>query len=83
MAEHFIQKMHLKKGALHKELSVPINETIPSGLLHKAEHSENPKLAKRANMADTLKHLRKKHGGKIHGGHSLPRLDRKPRHRGG
>lgn len=82
MAEMFIKKAIKHPGALHKELHVPIGETIPTGKLEKATHSENPKLAKRANLAKTLRHLHKKHGGAIHGGKSLPRLDRKPRGRG-
>ena len=50
-------------GALHKELGVPKGDTIPSGKLQKAAHSDNPKLAKRANLALTLKKLHHRHGG--------------------
>lgn len=51
------------KGALHKSLGVPQGDTIPSGKLKKAAHSDNPTLAKRANLAMTLKKLHKRHGG--------------------
>ena len=53
------------KGLLHRELHVPRGETIPSGKLKRAEHSENPKLAKRAILAETLKALHKRHGGEV------------------
>jgi hypothetical protein len=59
MAEKFIQKMHMKKGALHRELHVPVGEKIPEKKLAKAEHSKNPKLRKRAVLAETLGKLKK------------------------
>lgn len=45
----------MKKGALHRELGVAQGKDIPERRLEKAEHSDNPKLAKRARLADTLK----------------------------
>lgn len=57
--EKWIQKMHMKKGALHKELGVKEGEKIPAKKLEKAEHSKNPKLKKRADLAKTLKKLHK------------------------
>ena len=48
-----------KPGALHKSLGVPQGEKIPAKKLEKATKSDNPKLAKRANLAKTLKGLRK------------------------
>jgi hypothetical protein len=59
----WIQEAIKHKGALHKSLHVPAGEKIPEKKLKKAEHSSNPKLAKRAHLAETLKHLHKKHGG--------------------
>jgi hypothetical protein len=53
----FIQKMHMKKGALHKSLHVPMGKKIPEGMLEKAANSKNPKLRHRANLAETLKKL--------------------------
>lgn len=50
-------------GALHKELGVPEGKKIPAKRLEKAEHSDNPKLAKRARLAETLKGLHKADGG--------------------
>ncbi len=43
------------KGALHRNLGVPEGEKIPEKKLEKAEHSENPKIRKEANLARTLK----------------------------
>lgn len=54
MAEHWIQKMHMKKGALHKELGVPAGTKIPAKKLTAATHSSNPDEAKRAVLAKTL-----------------------------
>jgi hypothetical protein len=63
MAENWINGAIKKPGALRKALKVPAGETIPTGKLTKAAHSENPTLAKRANLAMTLKKLNKRHGG--------------------
>lgn len=43
-----------KPGALHKELGVPAKKKIPASKLKKAEHSKNPTLKKRAELAKTL-----------------------------
>ncbi len=58
--EKFIQDMHMKKGALHKELGVKEGKKIPEKMLKKAEHSKNPTLKKRAVLAETLKGFKKK-----------------------
>jgi hypothetical protein len=50
----------MKKGALHEELGVPKGKKIPKSKLKKAEKSKNPKLKKRAVLAETLGKLRKK-----------------------
>lgn len=42
-------------GALHRSLGVPQGEKIPEKKLAKAENSDNPTLAKRARLAETLK----------------------------
>ena len=52
-----------KPGALHKSLHVPQGEKIPEKKLEKAANSDNPTLAKRARLAETLKKLHKRHGG--------------------
>jgi hypothetical protein len=46
-------------GALHKELGVKEGKKIPAKKLEKAEHSKNPTLRKRANLAKTLKKMHK------------------------
>lgn len=47
------------KGKLHRELGVPEGKKIPSSKLKKAEHSKNPKLKKRAILANTLEGFHK------------------------
>jgi hypothetical protein len=59
-AKKWIQGMHMKKGALHSQLHVPQGQKIPAAKLAKAEHSSNPKLARRARLAETLKGLHHK-----------------------
>lgn len=49
-----------KKGALHKELGVPMDKKIPKNKLEKATHSKNPLVKKRANLANTLRKLKNK-----------------------
>lgn len=60
MAEKWIQKAIKKKGALRKSLGVKKGEKISEKKLEKAEKSKNPKTRKRAVLAETLKHMRKK-----------------------
>lgn len=53
------------KGALHKAMHVPEGHKIPQGRLEKAAHADNPHVAKMANLARTLEHLHKRHGGAV------------------
>jgi len=46
-------------GALRKSLKVPAGEKIPAAKLAAASKSSNPTLAKRANLAKTLRGLNK------------------------
>lgn len=55
----WIQEAIKHPGALHKELHVPEGKKIPSSKL-KAAEKKGGKLGKRAHLAETLKHLRKK-----------------------
>lgn len=55
MAEKWIGKIGMKKGALHKNLGIPENKKIPEKKLNKAAHSSNPTIARRARLAKTLK----------------------------
>lgn len=59
MAEKWIQKANIKKGALRKELNVPEGKKIPAKKLEKAAHSSNPTLKKRAVLAETFKKMKK------------------------
>jgi len=58
--KNFIQKAIKHPGALHKALHVPEGKKIPESKLEKAEHSKNPTMRKRAQLAETLKHLGKR-----------------------
>jgi len=65
MAEKWIQGAIKHPGSLRKALHVPEGKDIPSGKLEKAAHSENPTLAKKANLAKTLKAMHRKYGGDV------------------
>ena len=52
----FIQAMHMKKGALHKELHVPMGKKIPKEKLEEAAHHKGIE-GKRARLAETLEGL--------------------------
>jgi len=56
----WIQKAIKHPGALHKALGVPKGKKISESKLEKAEHSKNPKTAKRARLAETLKKLKRR-----------------------
>lgn len=60
MANKWIKKAIKHPGALHKELGVPAGKNIPKKKLAKAAKSKNPKLKKRAVLAETLGKIRKK-----------------------
>lgn len=63
----WIQSAIKHPGALHKELGVPEGKKIPEKKLEKATHSDNPKLAKRAHLAETLGRMHRKDGGRAKG----------------
>jgi hypothetical protein len=65
MAENWIKGAIKNPGSLRKALHVPEGKNIPSGKLEKATHSENPALAKKANLAKTLKAMHRKYGGDV------------------
>lgn len=65
MSKNWIAGAIKHPGSLHKALKVPEGKNIPSGKLEKAAHSENPALAKKANLAKTLKALHRKCGGDV------------------
>jgi len=58
--EKWIQEAIKHPGALRETLHVKKGEKIPEKKLKKAEHSKNPKTAKRAHLAETLKKMHKK-----------------------
>lgn len=57
--DKWIQGAIKKPGALRKALGVKKGEDIPESKLKKAEKSKNPKLRKRAVLAETLKKMHK------------------------
>lgn len=57
--KNFIKKAIKHPGALHRELGVPEGKKIPAKKMEKALHSENPRMRKQANLAKTLRGLRK------------------------
>ena len=57
---NWIAKAIKKPGALRKTLGVKKGKKITDAKLEKAENSKNPKTRKRAQLAETLKKLRKK-----------------------
>ena len=59
MAKNWIAGAIKKPGALHKSLGVPLDKKIPAAKINKAAKSKNPTLAKRANLAKTLKGFKK------------------------
>ena len=58
--KHWIaQATAQNKGALRRSLGVKEGQTIPATKLRAAANSSNPTTAKRANLALTLKRMRK------------------------
>ncbi len=50
---------HMRRGGLHKALSVPEGTKIPSKKLDAAAHSDNEHIRKMASFAKTLKGFKK------------------------
>ena len=81
--EKWIQGAIKHPGSLHKALHVPAGEKIPAKKLEKAAHSKNPSLAKKANLAKTLKRMHHADGGEAGRGlyvrqgypHEVPGVD--------
>jgi len=70
----WIQKAIKHPGSLHKALHVAEGEKIPAKKLEKAEHSKNPKLAKKAHLAETLKRMHHAKGGEVFSGNSKEKI---------
>jgi len=47
------------RGGLHRSLGIPEGQKIPEKKIEKAEHSDNERLRRQANLAETLKGFRK------------------------
>lgn len=57
MAKNWIAGATENKGALHRSLDVPEGQKIPAAKIAKAAASDDPTLARRARLAQTLKKL--------------------------
>lgn len=68
MKKKFMQKLHLKKGALHRQLGIPVGKKIPTSTLEKIIKAEigskvkvdgyrkvTGKLKKRSVLARTMR----------------------------
>lgn len=56
---HWIEHAHLDKGALRRETHTPAGKDISEKRLHAAAHSKNGTERKQAELAETLKGMRK------------------------
>lgn len=68
----WIQKAIKHPGALRKALHVKEGEKIPEKKLEKAEHSKNPTMRKRAQLAENLKRMNRATGGQVFSGPGYP-----------
>jgi hypothetical protein len=59
MSDKWIQKAIKHPGKLHRDLGVPQGQKIPAKKLAKATHSKNASIRREANLAKTLKKLKK------------------------
>lgn len=73
MAKHWIKRAIKHPGALHKDLHVPEGQKIPAAKLEAATHSDNPTVAKRAHLAETMKGF---HHGSEHSSGDSPMASR-------
>ena len=47
------------KGGLHRSLGIPEGQKIPESKIEAATHSSNPKIKKQADLAETLKGMKR------------------------
>lgn len=57
-AKKWIQRAGIKPGGLHRSLGIPEGEKIPASRIEAATHSDNPKVARQANLAKTFAKMR-------------------------
>lgn len=60
MAKNWIKGAIKHPGGLHRSLGVPQGQPIPAGKIEAATHSSNPKVRRQANLAQTLKGMKRK-----------------------
>lgn len=56
---HWIEDMHMQKGALHRALGIPVGKKIGAKKIQAAKSSSNPTISREAKLAQTLKGLKK------------------------
>ena len=56
---NWIASMHMKKGALHRDLGVPQGQKIGASRIAAAASSDNPQVARRARLAQTFARMRR------------------------
>ena len=78
--DKWMQTVHPKKGALHKQLGIPQSKKIPTSTLHSAA-SKGGKLGKRANLA--LRYRGLAYGGVVSGCDEDEKPMKRPRPRYG
>lgn len=61
MAKRWIQKMHMKKGALHSNLGIPQGQKIPESRLRSAAKKKG-KVGAEARLAERFRKFRGSHG---------------------
>jgi len=60
MANWIQEAVGKNPGGLHRSLGIPEGQKIPEKRIIRAEHSDNERTRRQANLAATLEHLRKK-----------------------
>jgi hypothetical protein len=55
--DHWIEHMHMDKGALHRHTHTPAGKDISAKREHAAAHSKNATIRREAALAATLKSL--------------------------
>lgn len=69
MGTRWIKAATQNKGGLHRSLGIPEGEKIPKARIEAATHSDNPKTAAQARLAETLEgmHHKKRSAKEIRG----------------
>ncbi|HXI40681.1 MAG TPA: hypothetical protein VNH83_11910 [Bryobacteraceae bacterium] len=58
MSRRWMQNADISKGGLHRSLGIPEGQKIPAKRVEQATHSDDPKVRKQANLAETFNRYR-------------------------